>query len=73
MRVGSLSELEAAIARAREARRTTVLVIETDPRANANVGGHWWDVAVPEVSTREEVQRAHGAYRKAVKAQRPFD
>ena len=72
-RVGSLSELEAAIARAREAQRTTVLVIETDPSAGTAAGGHWWDVAVPEVSEREQVRDAHAAYVKAVKAQRPFD
>ncbi|HVG82055.1 MAG TPA: 3D-(3,5/4)-trihydroxycyclohexane-1,2-dione acylhydrolase (decyclizing), partial [Methylomirabilota bacterium] len=72
-RVGSLPELEAGIARAREARRTTVLVIETDPAAATAAGGHWWDVAVPEVSEREQVRDAHAAYVKAVKAQRPFD
>jgi 3D-(3,5/4)-trihydroxycyclohexane-1,2-dione acylhydrolase (decyclizing) len=72
-RVGSLSELEAGIARARAAQRTTVLVIETDPAAATAAGGHWWDVAVPEVSEREEVRDAHSAYRNALKAQRPFD
>jgi 3D-(3,5/4)-trihydroxycyclohexane-1,2-dione acylhydrolase (decyclizing) len=73
LRVGSLAELEAGIARAREARRTTVLVIETDPAAATAAGGHWWDVAVPQVSERQEVREAHAAYVKAAKAQRPFD
>jgi 3D-(3,5/4)-trihydroxycyclohexane-1,2-dione acylhydrolase (decyclizing) len=72
-RVGSLTELEAAIARARQAQRTTVLVIETDPRAATMAGGHWWDVAVPEVSSRKEVRDAHRAYIEAAKAQRVFD
>jgi 3D-(3,5/4)-trihydroxycyclohexane-1,2-dione acylhydrolase (decyclizing) len=72
-RVGSLSELEAGIARARQAQRTAVLVIETDPHAATAAGGHWWDVAVPEVSVRKEVRDAHRAYNEAAKAQRVFD
>jgi 3D-(3,5/4)-trihydroxycyclohexane-1,2-dione acylhydrolase (decyclizing) len=71
--MGSLSELEAGIARARQAQRTSVLVIETDPRAATAAGGHWWDVAVPEVSNRKEVRDARSAYIDAAKAQRPFD
>jgi 3D-(3,5/4)-trihydroxycyclohexane-1,2-dione acylhydrolase (decyclizing) len=60
--VSSLDELREAIATARKAERTSVIVIETDPRASTSAGGHWWDVAVPEVSQREEVRAARDAY-----------
>jgi 3D-(3,5/4)-trihydroxycyclohexane-1,2-dione acylhydrolase (decyclizing) len=73
MHVAGLSELESAISRARKATRTVAIVIETDPIAATGAGGHWWDVAVPEVSKRKKVRKAHGAYKKAAKAQRAFD
>lgn len=73
MRAGDLSEIETALERARMSDRTTVIVIETDPLATVEAGGHWWDVAVPEVSRRKDVQEAHRAYRRAVAAQRPAD
>ncbi len=68
-RVAGIPELEAALARAREADRTSVIVIETDPAATTEAGGAWWDVAVPEVSERPEVRAAHAAYIAARKAQ----
>ena len=69
--VGSIPGLEAALARAREAERTTVIVIDTDAARSTEAGGCWWDVAVPEVSERAEVRAARAAYdtdRKAQKA-----
>jgi 3D-(3,5/4)-trihydroxycyclohexane-1,2-dione acylhydrolase (decyclizing) len=57
-----LAALEAAVRRAMSADRTTVIVIDTDPAASTSDGGHWWDVAVPEVSTRDEVRAARAAY-----------
>jgi 3D-(3,5/4)-trihydroxycyclohexane-1,2-dione acylhydrolase (decyclizing) len=65
--------LEAALARARAADRTSVIVIETDPRASTEAGGHWWDVAVPEVSAREEVRVARAAYERQRVRQRLGD
>src|SRR6202012_2678590 len=47
VRVSSIAELESAFAKAREARSTQVIVIETDPLASTDAGGAWWDVAVP--------------------------
>ncbi|MCI0431073.1 MAG: thiamine pyrophosphate-dependent enzyme, partial [Rhodospirillales bacterium] len=73
IRVDDLGELETALSRARKEKRTAVIVIETDPMAATGAGGHWWDVAVPEVSKRKEVRKAHRAYKKAAKAQRTFD
>src|SRR5262249_44912546 len=58
----SLAELSAALAAARAAERTTVIVVETDPAASTASGGHWWDVAVPEVSERPEVRAARERY-----------
>jgi 3D-(3,5/4)-trihydroxycyclohexane-1,2-dione acylhydrolase (decyclizing) len=61
-RVASIADLEAALARARTAPRSTVIVIDTDPAISTDQGGHWWDVAVPQVSTRAEVNKAHDTY-----------
>jgi len=58
----SLDQLPAAIAAARQADLTSVLVIATDPRKSTTAGGTWWDVPVPEVSQRPEVQHAREAY-----------
>jgi len=72
-KAASVSELEAALARARRAARTSVIVIDTDPLAATAAGGHWWDVAVPEVSERAEVRSARAAYESALKGQRLGD
>jgi 3D-(3,5/4)-trihydroxycyclohexane-1,2-dione acylhydrolase (decyclizing) len=61
-KAASIAELEAALGRARSADRTTVVVIDTDPLVSTDAGGHWWDVAVPEVSARSEVTAARAAY-----------
>ncbi|MFL5316476.1 MAG: 3D-(3,5/4)-trihydroxycyclohexane-1,2-dione acylhydrolase (decyclizing) [Microvirga sp.] len=68
-KAAGLTELEAALARARRASRTSVIVIDTDPLAATAAGGHWWDVAVPEVSERAEVRSARAAYESALKGQ----
>ena len=57
-KVASLAELETALAAARAGGGTSVIVIDTDPMASTGAGGHWWDVAVPEVSSRPEVAEA---------------
>jgi 3D-(3,5/4)-trihydroxycyclohexane-1,2-dione acylhydrolase (decyclizing) len=49
--------------------RTTVLVIETDPQTPTKLGGHWWDVPVPQVSPRDEVKRARVDYERALQSQ----
>ena len=60
--VDGIEGLEAAISEARSADRTTVIVIDTDLAVSTEAGGHWWDVAVPEVSERAEVVTAREAY-----------
>ena len=64
-KVDGLGGLEAALARARQAARTSVVVIDTDPLATTDAGGTWWDVAVPEVSDRAEVREARTRYEVA--------
>ena len=71
--VESLTELEAALHRTRAADRTCVIVIRSDPRVATAAGGHWWDVAVPEVSMRSEVQTARSDYEAQRIAQRLGD
>jgi 3D-(3,5/4)-trihydroxycyclohexane-1,2-dione acylhydrolase (decyclizing) len=61
-KVGGIAELEAALGRAAKAESTYVIVIDTDPAISTEAGGAWWDVAVPEVSSRPEVQAARQAY-----------
>jgi 3D-(3,5/4)-trihydroxycyclohexane-1,2-dione acylhydrolase (decyclizing) len=61
-KISGVAQLAGALAAARTAGRTSVLVIETDPASSTAAGGHWWDVAVPEVSDRAEVTAAHERY-----------
>jgi 3D-(3,5/4)-trihydroxycyclohexane-1,2-dione acylhydrolase (decyclizing) len=53
--------------------RTTVIVIDTDPMISTEAGGHWWEVAVPEVSARPRVTAARQAYEAALVRQRLGD
>ena len=66
-KVASIAELDDALAAAREASVVTVIVIDTDPYPTPDAGGHWWDVAVPEVSERNEVNEARAGYEAALK------
>ena len=61
-KVPSIAGLENALQKAKKNTRTTVLVIDTDPLVSTDAGGHWWDVAVPEVSARAQVNAARKAY-----------
>jgi len=69
-KVASLAELETALKESKDHAGVSVFVIDTDPLITTDEGGHWWDVAVPEVSTRPQVNAARDAYVKALKAQR---
>jgi 3D-(3,5/4)-trihydroxycyclohexane-1,2-dione acylhydrolase (decyclizing) len=60
-KAGSIAALEQALQRARQSERTHVIVIDTDPGLSTAAGGAWWDVAIPEVSTRAEVDAARAA------------
>jgi 3D-(3,5/4)-trihydroxycyclohexane-1,2-dione acylhydrolase (decyclizing) len=69
VKAASIAELEAEMQKAKTATIPTVIVIDTDPAPGTGAGGHWWDVAVPEVSDREEVNKARKGYEAGVKAQ----
>lgn len=68
VKVASLAELDAALAQSRSHPRTSVIVIDTDPLISTDAGGHWWEVAVPEVSERPQVVDARGRYEDALTA-----
>jgi 3D-(3,5/4)-trihydroxycyclohexane-1,2-dione acylhydrolase (decyclizing) len=70
VKVSTIDELEQAIEAARGNDRTSVFVIDTDPLVTTQEGGHWWDVAVPEVSPRAEVNAARADYIENRKKQR---
>ena len=61
-KVTGVAALERALTRAAASDKSYVIVIDTDPMITTPEGGHWWDVAVPEVSARAEVQAARRAY-----------
>jgi 3D-(3,5/4)-trihydroxycyclohexane-1,2-dione acylhydrolase (decyclizing) len=67
---GTIAELEAALARARAADRSTLICIETDPTRSTEEGGCWWEVAVPEVSDRASVADARARYERDKAGQR---
>ncbi|MEQ9326932.1 MAG: 3D-(3,5/4)-trihydroxycyclohexane-1,2-dione acylhydrolase (decyclizing) [Rhodospirillales bacterium] len=65
--VSSIAELGAALEKAKTTTGPFVAVIDTDPYPSTPHGGHWWDVAVPEVSDRTEVRQARAAYEAHLK------
>ena len=69
--VEGIEALEAALARARAADRTTVIALPTDPARTTEAGGWWWEVAVPEVSTRAAVRDARAGYDREKGRQAP--
>ncbi len=70
VKVSSIAELEAALARRHEVKGPYVVVIDTDPNASTPHGGTWWEVGVPEVSDREQVQEAYKGYLSNKQTQR---
>jgi 3D-(3,5/4)-trihydroxycyclohexane-1,2-dione acylhydrolase (decyclizing) len=62
VKVGSIAELEEALAKRETVKGPYVVVIDTDPYPSTEFGGTWWDVGVPEVSERAEVKAARVNY-----------
>jgi 3D-(3,5/4)-trihydroxycyclohexane-1,2-dione acylhydrolase (decyclizing) len=73
VKVAGIAALEAALVQARAATRSFVVVIDTNPMVVTESGGHWWDVAVPEVSVRPAVRAARVNYEAARGQQRIAD
>jgi 3D-(3,5/4)-trihydroxycyclohexane-1,2-dione acylhydrolase (decyclizing) len=69
-KVASIAELERALKEAEADTKTSVIVIDTDPLISTEAGGHWWDVAVPEVSVRPSVNKARQEYEQKRRMQR---
>ncbi len=67
--VADLAELRLAMTAARSASKTQVLVIDTTHERTTSEGGCWWEVAIPEVSSRPQVQAARKVYEAARKDQ----
>jgi len=67
-KVPEIDALPAALARARAASRTYVIVIDTDPQAATDAGGAWWDVPVPQTSERDSVREARIEYERLRRA-----
>jgi 3D-(3,5/4)-trihydroxycyclohexane-1,2-dione acylhydrolase (decyclizing) len=55
--------------KARQAKRTQVIVVDTTHTRTTD-GGCWWEVAIPEVSQRPEVNVAHANHLIAQNRQR---
>jgi 3D-(3,5/4)-trihydroxycyclohexane-1,2-dione acylhydrolase (decyclizing) len=70
VRARTLDELRAALAAAKEAERTTVIVVEVDPAAEVPGYESWWDVAVAEVSDVATVRAARERYEAARRDER---
>ena len=67
--VKDVAELKSAMVKARQAQRTQVIVIDTTHTRTTD-GGCWWEVAIPEVSVRPEVNAAHANHVVAQSGQR---
>lgn len=62
LKVSNVRELEIALGEAQDRSGVSVIVINTDPYSSTPFGGAWWDVVVPEVSTRQEVVEKRRSY-----------
>ncbi len=69
-KVANLASLTAALKKAIRSRRTSVVVIDTDPRRGTAEGGAWWDVAVTEAPRTAGQKRAHADYQQARRKQK---
>ena len=69
VKVATIAELDAALARRHDCAGPYVVVIDTDPYPSTPHGGTWWEVGIPEVSTRPAVLAAHENHLRQVAAQ----
>ncbi len=67
--VNDVAELKSAMVKARAAKRSQVVVIDTT-HTRVSEGGCWWEVGVPEVSQSPAVVAAHDSMATAKKDQR---
>ncbi|MGA2826914.1 MAG: 3D-(3,5/4)-trihydroxycyclohexane-1,2-dione acylhydrolase (decyclizing) [Streptosporangiaceae bacterium] len=72
LRTRTIEEFRTALGKAREAARTTVVYIETDPLAPVPSSESWWDVPVAETAGLDSTRRAREAYEQAKTRQRSY-
>jgi 3D-(3,5/4)-trihydroxycyclohexane-1,2-dione acylhydrolase (decyclizing) len=70
VKAGSIAELEHHLAKAKSHDGVYAIVLDTDPYPSTPHGGSWWEVGVPEVSTRPQVNEARANYETKRKTQR---
>ena len=68
--VDSIDALGSSLKDARTAERSTVITVAVGRAGSGDIGGAWWDVAVPAVSDLDTVTDARAAYDAATKKQR---
>ena len=69
--VDGIAGLEAALPGALRAKRTTVLVVATDPQVSTAEGGAWWDVPVTAAPRDDAQKHARAEYETNRTRQRP--
>jgi 3D-(3,5/4)-trihydroxycyclohexane-1,2-dione acylhydrolase (decyclizing) len=72
VRAETIADLRGALAEARAADRTTVIVVECDPGRGVGSYESWWDVPVAEVSTMPAVEQARAGYERERARARSF-
>jgi 3D-(3,5/4)-trihydroxycyclohexane-1,2-dione acylhydrolase (decyclizing) len=72
LRAHGVEELRVALVKAREAERTTVVYVETDPLAPVPSPESWWDVPVSQVSALDSTRRARETYEQHKSGQRLY-
>jgi 3D-(3,5/4)-trihydroxycyclohexane-1,2-dione acylhydrolase (decyclizing) len=72
LRATTVDELRAALHKAKEADRTTVVHVEADPYVDAPDSESWWDVPVAQVAALDSTRDARAAYEQSKRAQRPY-
>ena len=68
----TIQEFREALQEARKATKTTVIVVETEREVRVPGYDSWWDVAVAETSTMDDVEKARADYEEARKRERYF-
>jgi len=72
LRASTIGEFRSALAQAKQAERTTVVYVETDPLAPVPSSESWWDVPVSEVAAIDSTNEAYGVYRERKRKQRQY-
>jgi 3D-(3,5/4)-trihydroxycyclohexane-1,2-dione acylhydrolase (decyclizing) len=68
----TLDDFKQALQKARQAERTTVVVVETDREVRVPGYESWWDVVVAETSEIDSVKKARAAYEEACQKERYY-